>query len=78
MNYGQLPKGMLLFHKYADGSRTPMEEHLVEGAMYAASAGKANVHFTVSHEHMGFFKQKVAEKAEGYEKKFGVKFYFFL
>ena len=74
LNYGQLPKGMLLFHKYADGSRTPMEEHLVEGAMYAASAGKANVHFTVSHEHMGYFKQKVAEKAEGYEKKFGVKF----
>jgi hypothetical protein len=51
-----------------------MEEHLVEGALYAASAGEANVHFTVSHEHMGFFKQKVAEKVEGYEKKFGVKF----
>ena len=74
LNYGQLPKGMLLFHKYEDGARTPMEEHLVEGALYAASAGEANVHFTVSHEHMGFFKQKVAEKVEGYEKKFGVKF----
>ena len=74
LNYGQLPKGMLLFHKYEDGARTPMEEHLVEGALYAASAGEANVHFTVSHEHMGFFKQKVAEKAAGYEKKFGVKY----
>ena len=74
LNYGQLPKGMLLFHKYDDGARTPMEEHLVEGALYAASAGEANVHFTVSHEHMGFFKQKVAEKAAGYEKKFGVKY----
>ena len=37
LNYGQLPKGMLLFHKYAEGARTPMEEHLVEGALYAAS-----------------------------------------
>lgn len=74
LNYGQLPKGMLLFHKYEDGSRTPMEEHLVEGALYAASNGEANVHFTVSHEHLDFFKAKVAEKAHGYEEKFGVKY----
>ena len=37
LNYGQLPKGLLLFHNYSEGSRTPMEEHLVEGALYAAS-----------------------------------------
>jgi hypothetical protein len=41
LNYGQLPKGLLLFHKYAEGPRTPMEEHLVEGALYAASNGEA-------------------------------------
>ena len=78
LNYGQLPKGMLLFHKYEDGARTPMEEHLVEGALYAASgnagAKNANVHFTVSHEHLEFFKQKVAEKADGYAKKYGVNY----
>ncbi|MBR6901852.1 MAG: DUF4301 family protein, partial [Synergistaceae bacterium] len=32
-----------------------------EGALYAASNGEANVHFTVSHEHIGFFEKKVAE-----------------
>ena len=74
LNYGQLPKGMLLFHKYAEGARTPMEEHLVEGALYAASNGEAHVHFTVSHEHMDFFKQKVAEKADGFAQKYGVKY----
>lgn len=74
LNYGQLPKGMLLFHKYSDGARTPMEEHLVEGALYAASKGKANVHFTVSHEHVPFFKQRVADKVEKYEAEFGVKY----
>ena len=74
LNYGQLPKGMLLFHKYAEGARTPMEEHLVEGALYAASNGEAHVHFTVSHEHMDFFKQKVAEKADGFAKKYDVKY----
>jgi hypothetical protein len=51
-----------------------MEEHLVEGALYAASAGEAHVHFTVSHEHMELFKAKVAEKADGYSKKFGIKY----
>lgn len=72
MNYGQLPKGMLLFHKYADGARTPMEEHLVEGALYASSNGEANVHFTVSHEHMAMFENKVAEKKDALARKYGI------
>ncbi len=74
LNYGQLPKGMLLFHKYDEGARTPMEEHLVEGALYAASEGEAHVHFTVSHDHLEFFKQKVAEKADGLANKYGIKY----
>jgi hypothetical protein len=74
LNYGQLPKGMLLFHKYDEGARTPMEEHLVEGALYAASNGEAHVHFTVSHEHIEFFKQKVAEKADLFAKKYGISY----
>lgn len=74
LNYGQLPKGMLLFHKYDDGVRTPMEEHLVEGALYAASNGEANVHFTVSHEHKDLFEQKVAAKKDAYEQKYGIKY----
>ena len=68
LNYGQLPKGLLLFHNYEDGPRTPMEEHLVEAALYASSDGEANIHFTVSHEHLELFKGKVAEKLESLEK----------
>ncbi|MCF0209114.1 MAG: DUF4301 family protein [Bacteroidaceae bacterium] len=74
LNYGQLPKGMLLFHSYPEGARTPMEEHLVEAALYASSDKKANVHFTVSHEHLPFFKQRVAEKQQMYADKFGVSY----
>ncbi len=74
LNYGQLPKGLLLFHKYEDGARTPMEEHLVEGALYAASGGKASVHFTVSHEHMPLFRKKVEESLDKYAKRFGVEY----
>lgn len=74
LNYGQLPKGLLLFHNYEDGARTPMEEHLVEAALYAASNGEANVHFTVSHDHLESFKKKVAEKADKYAAAYDVKF----
>ena len=72
LNYGQLPKGLLLFHNYPEGARTPMEEHLVEGALYAASNGESHVHFTVSHEHMELFKAKVSQKVDFFAKKFGV------
>ena len=73
LNYGSLPKGLLKFHKYEDGSRTPVEEHLVEGALYAANKnGKVNVHFTVSPEHRAFFKALVEEKAGIYAKRYGV------
>ena len=74
LNYGQLPKGMLLFHRYDNDARTPMEEHLVEAALYAASDGEARVHFTVSHEHMAFFEQKVAEKKDALAEKYGVRY----
>ncbi|WP_276863219.1 DUF4301 family protein [Mediterranea massiliensis] len=73
LNYGSLPKGLLKFHKYEDGNRTPVEEHLVEGALYAANKnGKVNVHFTVSSEHRALFKALVDEKASAYAKKYGV------
>jgi hypothetical protein len=31
LGYGSLPKGLLEFHSYPSESRTPLEEHLVEG-----------------------------------------------
>ena len=75
MNYGNLPKGLLLFHSYEDGPRTPALEHLVEGAMYAASKGEVNIHFTVSHEHLPLFQAHIAENLAAYENKLGVKFH---
>ena len=76
LNYGALPKGLLKFHRYADGVRTPLEEHLVEGALYAAGKnGEVNVHFTVSTEHRALFEKLVAAKAGEYEAKYGTKFH---
>lgn len=75
LNYGQLPKGLLLFHRYEDSVRTPAEEHLVEGALYAKEAdGTVNVHFTVSPEHRSLFETHIKENVPALEEKFGVKY----
>lgn len=75
LNYGQLPKGLLLFHSYPQLVRTAMEEHLAEGAMYAKNnAGEVNIHFTVSPEHKDLFEKLVMEKKSAYEEKFSVKY----
>lgn len=75
MNYGGLPKGLLKFHTYADGSRTPLEEHLTEGAQTAAnSKGIVNIHFTVSADHRKLFEKKLAEVIPQTEKRTGVEF----
>ncbi|MEI6554142.1 MAG: DUF4301 family protein [Paludibacter sp.] len=75
LNYGALPKGLLRFHSYGPKKRTPMQEHLVEGALYAAGkTGNANIHFTVSTEHRELFEKHLKESLPTYEKKFGVKY----
>jgi hypothetical protein len=41
------PKGLVPFHLYADGVRTPLEEHLVEATRYAQGVGGVvRLHFT--------------------------------
>ena len=75
LNYGYLPKGLLKFHRYSDDSRTPLEEHLMEGAQTAADAnGIVRLHFTVSPDHRKLFEQKVAEAVPAMEQKTGKKF----
>ncbi|MDE6428835.1 MAG: DUF4301 family protein, partial [Muribaculaceae bacterium] len=63
LNYGQLPKGLLQFHAYGpDGARTPVAEHIAEGAATAAAAGGTlNLHFTVSPAHRALFEAELAK-----------------
>ncbi len=75
LNYGQLPKGLLTFHRSSVGVRKAFEEHLEEGAVYAANGkGNVNLHFTVSPDHLPLFEKLVAEKKASYEQKYGVKY----
>ena len=75
LNYGQLPKGLLQFHAYEEEIRTPLEEHLVEAALYASSKGEADVHFTVSTEHRELFEALVERVLPIYEQKFGIRYH---
>jgi len=75
LGYSLRPKGLIPFHRYVEYSRTPVEEHLVEGAYYARDAtGRVNVHFTVSPEHLSDFQEHIHQKGPFYEKEFGVKY----
>lgn len=80
MHYGDLPKGLLLFHKYRDGARTPALEHLVEGAQYCAEPAEDGkkpevfLHFTVSHDHLPLFRQHIADNLKKFEDKYNVKY----
>ncbi|MCQ2335557.1 MAG: DUF4301 family protein [Paludibacteraceae bacterium] len=75
LGYQKKPKAMLLFHNYDDAPRTPFEEHLVEGAMYAADIKNVvHLHFTISTEHRALFEKKIFEVVPKYEEKFGVKY----
>ena len=72
--YGAKPKGLVTFHAYKEGARKPVEEHLVEAALYASSNGEANIHFTVSPEHQDGFEDLLKERQSYYEQKFGIKY----
>ena len=74
LRYGETPKGLVSFHRYGDEVRKALEEHLVEGAQYAAAGGEVKIHFTVSPEHLTRFEALLAEKIPGYESRFGVKY----
>lgn len=76
LKYGFMPKGLLKFHGYKQQeSRTPLEEHLVEGAMYSSgTGGNVFIHFTVSPEHKELFRNLVDSCQKDLGKKFGVKY----
>ncbi|SEJ83203.1 protein of unknown function [Dyadobacter sp. SG02] len=74
LGYGELPKGLLKFHNYTERSRTPLEEHLVEGAKYANAGSNVQIHFTVSPEHRDKFEKLVVEVVPSYQTQYGVRY----
>jgi len=76
LNLSSLPKALIKFHRYTDGQcRTPLEEHLVEAALYLADRNRnCRIHFTVSpfqEEKISTFIKKIKKP---YENICGVNF----
>ena len=70
LDYGRRAKGLIPFHRYPGGARTPMIEHLVEGASYVLdSAGRGRIHFTVGASQLDAFRAEAAASplAEAWE-----------
>ena len=75
LGYGALPKGLIKFHQYPDHSRTPAEEHMVEGAHYSQNPDRSvKIHFTVLPEHQEKFRSHIQNKQGGYEKSYNLNF----
>ena len=73
LDYAAAPKGLLLFHRYAEGARTAFEEHLVETAAVArAACGVARLHLTVSPEHAAGFTALLERVRGAYERRYDV------
>lgn len=75
LNYGNLPKALLQFHRTEGEIHTALAEHLEEGSQYAKNGnGCVNVHFTVSHEHKELFEKEIASISPEMAKRYGVKY----
>lgn len=72
LNYGNLPKALLSFHRYKNGTITKaIDEHLIEGAQYCSDASNTvSLHFTVSAEHIELIKNHLNTVVSRFEKRF--------
>ncbi|MFH1350505.1 MAG: DUF4301 family protein [Pseudomonadota bacterium] len=69
LNLANLPKGLIKFHHYPEGPRTPFEEQLVEGAAYVRDGkGVIRIHFTVTPEHEMSVKDRIKRNLHRYER----------
>jgi len=74
LNYGNMPKGLLKFHKYSENDRrTSFEEHIRESVRYCASRQwEVRIHLTVSPAHLDGFQAEAARIVPGIEKETGL------
>ncbi|QNJ97252.1 DUF4301 family protein [Constantimarinum furrinae] len=80
LNFANLPKGLIPFHKYTKYYTTAFEEQLYESAFYATAKDDVYLHFTFSEKHVPFFerefnaiKKRVSKKTR---KKFHISYSF--
>ncbi len=75
LGYATIPKGLIPFHRYANGARTAFEEHLVEAVGYVRDAQRScRMHLTVSPEHLHAFRLLTERVVPAYEQALYARF----
>jgi hypothetical protein len=65
LQYHELPKGLIPYHRYGAGARTAFAEHLREAAALGTdSQRRCRVHFTVGETHQALFEEAARREAE--------------
>jgi hypothetical protein len=59
LNFRNLPKGLIPFHKYETHTTTAFEEHLYESVYYASVNNNVKLHFTIAKKHLSFFEKEL-------------------
>ena len=59
LNFRNLPKGLIPFHKYETRTKTAFEEHLYESVYYASVNNNVKLHFTIAKKHLPFFQKEL-------------------
>jgi hypothetical protein len=66
LNYGELPKALISFHRENGEVKTALEEHFIEAVDYATTDGTGRIHFTISPEHT----QRIKDLCQELENKY--------
>lgn len=75
LQYHELPKGLIPYHRYGAGSRTAFAEHLREAAALGTDGnGRCRVHFTVGETHQALFEEAARREADALGRELGVTF----
>lgn len=75
LDYANLPKALILFHRYDDLNRTALDEHLSETAAFCRNGNnEVHISFTISPEHIGKFESHLRKSVPFFEKLHGVKY----
>lgn len=71
LNYGNLPKALIKFHQYDNGSTTALAEHFYESSQIAGDIqDNIHLHFSVSPEHKAQFQKQAGQLAIAFGDKF--------
>jgi hypothetical protein len=74
LNYAALPKALIKFHKHPGKNRTALDEHLAEAAELCRDIDTADIHFTISPEHIEKVEFHLQHALPYFEKQFKIQY----